>query len=188
MGKKEANNSWLTDELVVYAMQTAYHYARKYNGVPLEDKKDFQQDALAKLVRVANKYNPQKGSPKTFISAVLKNALVDCLRKHYRRTGRMDYLDQIDAIGTEDGEDIIDKIDCYIVNPIANKVAKMLHNGNNTYEVAREMNWKVRDASKFKQALFVALKKAVKDNEPVTTMEIPKGKSNKSNDKRAISN
>lgn len=182
MGKKEANNSWLTDELVVYAMQTAYHYARKYNGVPLEDKKDFQQDALAKLVRVANKYNPRKGSPKTFISAVLKNALVDCFRKHWRRTSRMDYLDNPEdyASSPEEGEDIIDIIDCYIANETANKVAHLLSEGSNIYEVAKAMNWKVRDASKFKQALFVALKQALKDDAPITNIDIPKEKGDKS--------
>lgn len=181
MGKKEANNSWLTDELVVYAMQTAYHYARKYNGVPLEDKKDFQQDALAKLVRVANKYNPSKGAPKTFIAIVVKNAIRDSLRKHNRRSARLDYFnnDIDNVISPEEGEDINDLIDNYINDKLANQFAKMLHNGDTIAEVAKANNWRVQDTRNYSKVLCATLKKAIMTNEPIKqgdlTPPAPKG-------------
>jgi len=171
MGKEEVKQETtpLTDELVSYAMSCAFHYSKRYSGIPSEDRKDIQADALAKLVRVWHKYDNSKGAPKTFISVVIKNAIRDSLRKHYRRTSKLEYFNnEIDNIvSPEEGENIDELLAEHIKDKQALKLAQMVRQGEKTSGIAIEFGCKTTQARQAISLLKQALKQSFVNGEPI---------------------
>ena len=159
----------MDDDLLAYAMKTIYHYCRKYSGLTREDREDFSQDCLIHLCKVWHKYNPSRGKPKTFIANVLRNALMDCLRKHYRRTSKLEYFNnEIDNIvSPEEGENIDELLAEHIKDKQALKLAQMARQGEKTSDIAIEFGCKTTQVKQAISLLKQALKQSFVNGEPI---------------------
>lgn len=128
----------LTDEMIQYANKyldckiSARHiaYATK------EDKEDVKSFCMQRLVRCWEKYDCTKSCWKTFLITVLKTALADGLRWHYRQHQRMpcEPLEEAQEVACEDVS-LYDIIDDVLDDDVARDVCKMRLDGTHALKI-----------------------------------------------------
>lgn len=134
----------LTDEMIDYAVAYIEVGLRRRYGssISKEDVEDLTQYCLAKLVRKWRLYDSQKSKWKTYICCILKSALLDAVKWHYRQHQRLQTVpiaDEHDSI-MDDKEDTVEKIiDEIFQDPITHDVALCKWQGHSQREICRKL-------------------------------------------------
>ena len=122
----------LTEEMIQYANKylDCKIGARHIAYATKEDKEDVKSFCMQRLVRCWEKYDYKKSSWKTYLITVLKTALTDGLRWHYRQHQRMacEPLDEAQEAEYEDVS-LYDIIDDVLDDELAKQVCKLKLDG-----------------------------------------------------------
>ena len=128
----------LTDEIIKYANKylDCKIGARHIAYATKEDREDIKSFCLQRLVKYWAKYDCNKSSWKTFLITVLKTALADGLRWHYRQHQRNpdEPLEEAQDVVYEDIS-LYDIIDDVLDNDLAKQVCKLKMDGTHALKI-----------------------------------------------------
>ncbi len=134
----------LTEEMIDYA--TAYievGLRRRYgSAISQEDFDDLKMYCLAKLCRKWEGYDQSKSKWKTYICCILKSALLDAVKWHWRQHQRLNTVpleDEYDSIIDDRGQDVEKLIDEIFTDPITHDVALCKWQGVPQREICRRL-------------------------------------------------
>jgi RNA polymerase sigma factor (sigma-70 family) len=112
---------------------------KKFGIVNEHDVNDFKQECLIYLMRVMHKYNPDKSTIKTFISAVCKKKILQILRnnKKVRGDSSIANFDETDFY-KEEKEDIFNNIKDFLTEEEYELVELYYIQGKTQNEIAEK--------------------------------------------------